>query len=160
MAIFCCRSRMDGRKRCGSRAPPRMPPTILISSKATKGRASCEVLITPTTGRDPKFNSPEALKRLAETRGKPMLSTSKALNVQQFKGDSANGSYFTLTDKAPGPGEFENMTACFVGVGDLLLATTILHHQKDAPELKLAVDMLKGAQAGATNQLTRPMPGR
>ena len=131
------------------RQPPGAPPTVVIAPKAP-GRV-CEVMITPMTGRDPKFTSPEALKRWAQLRGKPMLRTAKeqALEIHDFKGDSAAGSYFTLTDKAPGPGEFEYMTTCFVGVGDLLLTATILHHQKDAPELKLALDMLKGAKQSA-----------
>jgi hypothetical protein len=130
-----------------SRAPG-MPPTIVLSPKAAAGkRADCEMLITPMSGRDPKFNSPESLKKLAELRGKQMVRTSKEqkLELQELKGTAATGYYFTFTDKAPGPGEFECMTAGFVGLGDLFLNVTILHHQKDAPERDVALDVLKGA---------------
>jgi hypothetical protein len=127
---------------------PAVAPTITLSPKAEAGkRADCELLITAVPVRDASFNRPDALKKMVEMSGKGMLegSKEKTLEVQELKGEAASGYVFTLTDKAPKPGEFEFVTEGCMGVGDLLLTVTILHHQKDAPQRGVAMEIVKGA---------------
>ena len=130
--------------------PPRpdFPPTIELTGDGKKFL----VLITPipSRGTDPDFNSPAKLRKIAEGQGHKMLATSKeqSLSIEEIKGEKAVGYYWTLTDKAPDPGSFEYATTAFVGVGDLILSVTILHHDKDAAERKAAIEMLTGASQG------------
>lgn len=127
--------------------PPRpgIPPTIELTTDGKKFL----VMITPlpSRGGEADFNSAEKVRAIAEAQGRRMLPTAKetALVLEAFKGEKAVGSYWTFTDKAPDPGSFECATTAFVGVGDLLLSVTILHHDKGSPERQLALDMLKGA---------------
>jgi hypothetical protein len=130
---------------------PNLPPTIKFS--AMDGQF--EMLVTPLWARDGNrnFTSPQNVRKLAEAQGNRMLSGSKeqSLDLQEIKGEKASGYYFTLTDKSPDPGSYEYMTGAFVGVGDLLLSITMLHHQKDVPPRQAGLAMLKSAsqQKGA-----------
>jgi hypothetical protein len=128
---------------------PAIAPTVTLSPRTQAGRrADCELLITAVPVRDASFNKPDALKRMVEASGKAMLdgSKEKTLEVAELKGEAASGYVFTLTDKAPKPGEFEFVTEGCMGVGDLLLTVTILHHQKDAPQRGVAMEIVKGAR--------------
>ena len=133
---------------------PDFPPTIELTTDGKKFL----VLITalPSRGGEPDFNSPAKLKTIAEGQGRQMLATAKeqTISVEELKGDKAVGYFWTLTDKAPDPGSFECVTTAFVGVGDLILSVTILHHEKDAPERQAALDMLKAASQKAAVALT------
>jgi hypothetical protein len=124
---------------------PGLPPTIKFSAAG----GQFEMLVTPMTAQNGNadFASPANVKKLAEAQGKRMLSGSKekSLDLQEIKGDKATGYYFTLTDKAPDPGSFEYMTSAHVGVGDLLVTATMLHHQKDLPQCQAGLAMLKSA---------------
>ncbi|HET6250921.1 MAG TPA: hypothetical protein VFE47_24745 [Tepidisphaeraceae bacterium] len=127
-------------------APGRnLPPTIRLATQGEKFL----MLITPLTSQDgdANFNSPAKLREISQTTGKGMLSTARetALDIQELKGDKVVGYYYTLTDKAPAPGSYEYVTSAAVGVGDLMLSVTMLHHEKDLPERTAALEMLKGA---------------
>ena len=138
-------------------APPGLPPTIEFSGE--KGDTfSVQITAIPSRGGDSDFNSPAKLKKIAETLGGRMLSGSKeaALALEELKGDKAAGYVYTLTDKDPAPGSFEYITGGAVGVGDLILSVTILHHHKDAPERQAALDMLKGAKQAKAAPATQP----
>ena len=128
---------------------PGFPTTLKLTTDGKK----FIVLITPvpSTGEDADFNSPAKLRKLAEDRGGQMLATAKeqSLSIVEIKGDNTAGYYWTLTDKAPDPGSFEFATGAVVGVGDLILSVTILHHEKDVLERKAAIKMLQGASQKA-----------
>ncbi|HEX8916573.1 MAG TPA: hypothetical protein VF796_29755 [Humisphaera sp.] len=126
--------------------PPGLPPTIRVEMPGPKG-FSLQMTALPPRG-DPAFNAPERLKQIAERQGQRVLSGSveKELAVQTVKGEQATACLYTLTDKAPNPGAFEYMTSGVVGVGDLLIPVTFLHHQKDTPERTAAIEMLRTAR--------------
>lgn len=52
----------------------------------------------------------------------------------------------SVTDKAPDPGEYRYMTHGAIGVGNLLLSTTILHRVKESESVKDALFMLREAK--------------
>ena len=137
------------------RRPPRagLPPTVEF--EPADGRPDAKgftllITVIPSRG-DPAFNSPERLKRAAEAQGRGMLSSAKEteIKLEEVKGEKATAYLFTVTDKAPDPGSFEYATAGSAGVGDLLLAVTFLHHEKDSADRRAALQMLKTARQGA-----------
>jgi hypothetical protein len=63
-----------------------------------------------------------------------------------MKGINHTGYYFSITDKAPNPGEYRYMTGGSIGVGNLLLNFTILHRVKDAQTVRDALSLLREAK--------------
>ncbi len=124
-----------------------MPPTIIF--KPALGN-DFEVFITVLWGKagEPDFNSPAKVRTLVENDGQKILpkSVENRLVVQQVRGINNIGYFFSLTDKAPNPGEFRYMTRGGMAVGNLLLNVTILYRVKDSPPLREALSMLREAR--------------
>jgi len=126
--------------------PNDLPPTIIFSPPSGE---SFKILITamwsPTDDED--FNKPSKIKSGMERRGLTLLPKAEEteLKLQELKGPSCRGYCFSLTDKAPKPGEYKYMTQGELGLGDLILTFTILTREKN-PEVTLeAKKMLQGA---------------
>jgi hypothetical protein len=124
-----------------------LPPTIEFLPGPPKQFSALITVMPPAENAPADFNSPAKLRELADARVKSMLPSAKetAINLQDLEGEHATGHFFTVTDKRPEPGSFEYATPAVVGVGDLLLSVTILHHQKEAPQRALALELLKSA---------------
>ena len=120
-----------------------MPPTIIF--KPALGN-DFEVLITVLWGTagEKDFNNPAKVRTLVENDGQKILpkSVENRLVVQQIRGINNIGYLFSLTDKAPNPGEFRYITRGGIAVGNLLLNVTILYRVKDSPPLRDALSML------------------
>jgi len=94
-----------------------------------------------------ELDTREALAR----PGKMELSNSveKELNIQDFKGEEATGSYFTLTDKKladtaqPPPGEFKYVTQGCAKLEDLILSFRVVSNQPAGEEKTAALEMIK-----------------
>ncbi|MBC8105712.1 MAG: hypothetical protein H7Z14_03910 [Anaerolineae bacterium] len=135
---------------------PGMPRTVRFTDADNKFEALISVLPPPKGLVD--FNSPQKLRTIAHAQVKQMLTTSKETSValEDLKGASANGFVYTLTDKAPAPGSYEYMTGGVVGVGDLILSTTMLMHEKNPPQRAIALQMLAAAsQVSAVSPSTQ-----
>jgi hypothetical protein len=127
-----------------------MPPTIIFSPK--KGD-DFKVLITvlwDNTGKQ-DFNSPDKIRTYVQEDGQKILpkAVETKLLVQQMRGVNNTGYFFSLTDKAPNPGEFRYMTRGGMAVGNLLLNVTILYRVKDAESVKDALSMIREAKQSA-----------
>lgn len=78
-------------------------------------------------------------------------SVEKKLNIQDFKGEEAAGSYFTLTDKKlvntpqPPPGEFKYVTQGCAKLEDLILSFRVVSNQPAGDEKTAALEMIKSA---------------
>jgi len=124
-----------------------MPPTIIF--KPALGN-DFQVFVTAlwATAGEQDFNSPAKVRTLVENDGQKILpkSAEKRLVVQQIRGINNTGYFFSLTDKAPNPGEFRYITRGGMAVGNLLLNATILYRVKDSPSLKDALSMLREAR--------------
>jgi hypothetical protein len=107
------------------------------------------VIWSKTGGQD--FNSPAKLRALVEQDGQRILpkAVESKLVVQQMRGVQNIGYFFSLTDKAPNPGEFRYMTRGGIGVGNLLLNATILYRVKDSECVKDVLSMLREANQSA-----------
>ena len=124
-----------------------MPPTIIFKPAVGK---DFEVLITVLwdTAGEQDFNSPAKVRTLVENDGQKILpkSVENRLVVQQIRGINNIGYFFSLTDKAPNPGEFRYITRGGIAVGNLLLNVTILYRVKDSQSVKDALSMLREAR--------------
>jgi hypothetical protein len=66
--------------------------------------------------------------------------------VRELKsGASVIGYYYTVTDKAPKPGEFKLMTQGMFGLVDLRVSFTILTNEGQEGTVKEALAMLSSA---------------
>lgn len=127
--------------------PPRgLPPTITFSPPTGD---DFQVLVTALwhPQGDPGFNSLQNIRALLERQGQKLLAQAveKTLVLEELKGKEASGLHYSLTDRAPKPGEYEYMTQGAVGVDELMLMFTILFRRKDAPERQAALEVLETA---------------
>jgi hypothetical protein len=97
---------------------------------------------------EPGFNSPDRVRALLEKDGKRILpkTVETKIVLQELKGVHNIGYYFSVTDKAPDPGEYRYMTQGKIGVGNLLLSFTILTRVKESESAKDALTMLREAK--------------
>lgn len=124
-----------------------MPPTIIFDP--AKGN-DFQVMITVMWGKtgEQGFNSQDNVRTLVEKDGQtllPNISETKIV-LTEIKGVSPSGYYFSVTDKAPDPGEYRYMTRGSIGVGNLLLNFTILHRVRDAQSVRDALAILREAK--------------
>lgn len=125
-------------------SPAGLPPTILLHPGSG---SDFKVLITPLPMRDRSSSDPETLRRRVESEGQSMLRTAveDKIVLQEVRGPAAVGYFYSLTDKAPKPGEYEFLTKGVTSVGDLLLSVTILSHTKESESVRDALSMLRGS---------------
>ncbi len=124
-----------------------MPPTIMFNPP--KGN-DFQVIITvlwSKTG-EQGFNGREKVRTLMEKEGQKFLPdvVETRIELQEIQGFDHTGYYFTVTDKAPDPGEYRYMTEGAIGVGTLLLNTKILYRVKASESVKEALAALREAK--------------
>jgi hypothetical protein len=122
-------------------------PTIIFTpAKGNDFQVLITVIWSKTGEQD--FNSPVKIRTLVEQDGQNILpkAVETKLVVQQMRGVNNIGYFFSLTDKAPNPGEFRYMTRGGIAVGNLLLNATILYRVKDSESVKDALSMLREAK--------------
>jgi hypothetical protein len=88
-----------------------MPPTLIFNP--AKGN-DFQVLITvlwSKTG-EQRFNSQDKVRTLVEKDGQKLLPNAVETKIifQEIQGVDHTGYYFSVTDKAPDPGEYRYMT--------------------------------------------------
>ena len=122
------------------------PTIIFIPAKGNDFQVLITVIWSKTGEQD--FNSPVKIRTLVEQDGQNILPKAVETNlvVQQMRGVNSIGYFFSLTDKAPNPGEFRYMTRGGIAVGNLLLNATILYRVKDSESVKDALSMLREAK--------------
>lgn len=125
----------------------KMPPTIIFNP--AKGD-DFQVMITVLWGKtgDQDFNSQKKARTFVEKDGQKLLPKAAEPNValQEIKGVNHAGYYFSITDKAPNPGEYRYMTRGAIGVGNLFLNFTIFHRVKDSQTVRDALSVLREAK--------------
>jgi hypothetical protein len=125
----------------------KMHPTIIFNP--ARGN-DFQVLITVLWGKtgDQDFNSQEKVRTFVEKDGQKLLPNAVEPNIvlQEIKAVNNAGYYFSITDKAPNPGEYRYMTRGAVGVGNLFLNFTILHSVKDSQSVRDALSVLQEAK--------------
>lgn len=70
----------------------------------------------------------------------------RAAVLEEFRGPEASGYVFTLTDRAPGPGEFVYLTQGSYGLGELQVVFTLLSRDARPEGKERALRMLREAR--------------
>jgi hypothetical protein len=125
----------------------KMPPTLIF--KPASGD-DFQVLVTVLWSNkgEPDFNSQSKVRILVEKDGQKLLpqTVETKIELKEIKGVNNIGYYFSITDKAPNPGEYRYMNRGAIGVGNLLLNATILHRVKESESIKDALFLLREAR--------------
>jgi hypothetical protein len=124
-----------------------MPPTLIFSpAKGNDFQVTISVLWGKTGDQD--LNSREKARTFVEKDGQKLLpkTAEGKIVLQEIKGVSHSGYYYSVTDKAPDPGEYRYMTRGAIGVGSLFLNFTTLHRVKDSQAVRDALSILREAK--------------
>jgi hypothetical protein len=107
--------------------PGRLPPTIEFSQKVG---SAFSMLVTPMWPAKGNIKLPDGdnLRKSVQEGADRIASgaVEKMINLIELNGPSAYGYYFSVTDRAPKPGEYKYLTQGHVRVGDLMVIFTIL----------------------------------
>jgi hypothetical protein len=87
----------------------------------------------------------EELREITREGAGDVLSRSveTTVDLKEFSTDDRVGFYYSLTDRAPAPGEFRRLTSGMVRIKDLVASFTILYNEPDAPAVATFLDALK-----------------
>jgi hypothetical protein len=124
-----------------------MPPTFIFNpAQGNDFQVTISVLWEKTGDKD--FNSQEKARTFVEKDGQKLLPNTAEgkIVLQEIKGVSHSGYYFSVTDKAPNPGEYRYMTRGAIGVGKLFLNFTILHRVRDSQAVRDALSIFREAK--------------
>lgn len=130
------------------KSSPQFPPTISFHPSSGSG---FKVLITPFW--PPKAaarTTPEELKSYLSAAAIQALSQSieKNVNLHSLNGSGVFGSYFSVTDRAPKPGEYKYMTQGLLSLGELHVTFTVLTNEEGQYVVPQVLEMLRGAKYG------------
>ncbi len=127
-----------------------MPPTIIFKP-ASGDDFEVSVMVLWSKKGEQGFNNADKIRTSIEKEGQKLLpkTVETKIVLQEIKGLKNTGCYFSVTDKAPEPGEYRYMTRGSIGVGNLLLNATILHRVKESESIKEALSMLRDAKQSA-----------
>ena len=122
-----------------------LPPTITLRPQSGEDFA---VLVTPLppAGETSPPPTPQAIREhveLVADKARPQ-AVEQVITIREFRGASGVGYYFSATDKAPRPGEYRFMTQGIFGVGNLIVAFTVLTNEGQQPIVDDALTMMKG----------------
>jgi len=122
-------------------------PTIVLT--AGSGEAF-EVSLTPLWRIQPgapPADLAEIIRRKVEEDAEraKQQSVEKELAIQEMKGVSGTGYYFSATDRAPKPGEFNHMLQGIIRAGEVLVLFTALTHDSGDVIRRESMAMLESA---------------
>ena len=125
---------------------PGMPPTIAFH--AAQGKPF-DVLVTPLWRTQPNAPVPtkEDLRKRVDNAIDAVRNDAVEKDIQaiELQGASGAGYYFTVTDRAPKPGEYKFMTQGMLKVSDLVVTFTILTNDGQQEVTRAALGMLRTA---------------
>ena len=124
-----------------------LPPTIVFSPR---DGTSFQILITPlfSPRKGVVMPTPDQIKRIVQRTAEHVQSQAvqKTISINELKGPSAIGYYFSVTDRSPKPGEYKYMTQGMLRVGELVPTFTILTNDGAESVVADSLSMLRGAK--------------
>lgn len=139
----------DWQERIQRAAEPSDPPLIEITPAS--GNAFRIVLspVWPTSPQDKLPDAP-AIREIMVTGSKAakVEAVETEIPVLDVRGMQALGSYFTATDKDPGPGDYLNLTQGLVRLGDICVAFRVFSNGPRAAVLEPALRMVRMMRNG------------
>jgi len=92
--------------------------------------------------------TPESLKTTVATGAEEPLrhAVETEAVLKELRGAETRGFYYSLTDRAPGPGEYKYLSQGSFLTGELLTVFTILHREPACPEKETVLQMFAQAK--------------
>jgi hypothetical protein len=124
------------------------PATMFLHIAPAKGKGF-DVQLT-VVWLDPENlakTTPESIKANTERTGNGVLlqAVEKTLTLQELRGTQSVGTYYSLTDRKPAPGDFKGLTQGSFLTGELLSAFTIHSDNPSSSDVKQLLRMLADA---------------
>jgi hypothetical protein len=121
-----------------------LPLTIIFAPTEGNDFQGLITVLWDTVG-ESDFNNPEKVRTLVEKDGKKVLprAVESTIVLKEIRGPQNTGYFYSLTDKAPKPGEFRYITRGEMIVRNLILNVTILHRVKESEAVREALFMLR-----------------
>lgn len=123
-----------------------LPPSIMFLPKSA---TSFQVLMTPLWS-DSEKAAPDQqsiknnIGRIIEQM--KSISVEKEIPIRELKGVAGAGYYFSMTDKAPKPGEFISMTQGMYQLGELLITFTVFWNEGSRDASDETIRILESAR--------------
>jgi hypothetical protein len=116
-------------------------PVVTVRFSPEKGD---EFTVLTTFGRPEGTNT---LRAEVEQAARKLIGASEEgrADIKTLKGEQAEGYYFSLTDKAPKPGEWKYLAQGAFRIGDLLVAFTILSNDSSQRIREVGLEMMRSA---------------
>jgi hypothetical protein len=146
------------------------PASVLLRIRPAAGEAFL-VQVTTVWLEPEKMasNTPEKLRADVRRIADKLLSQAveKEAVIEELRGEQALGYHYSLTDRAPKPGEHKYLTQGMLVTGELLTIFTILYHDPKLPEKARILRMFggatymkaaKAAEAGTADRFSFDMP--
>lgn len=129
------------------RQPPnKLPPTIVFTPRNGN---SFQVLMTPMWAFREGITMPNLseIKKNVQQSAKEVSAQAveNSIPIRKVKGKQGGGHYFTVTDRAPKPGEYKYMTQGMIRIGELAATFTILSNDEAKNVVANAIKMLSTA---------------
>lgn len=131
-------------------SPGETKPPVITFYKKDKNQGELFQLNISTLwddGFERDITSPEQIRALVEETGMNILEYSKEeeLKLIPLNGSQGEGYYFILSDKAPGPGEYEYLMQGALSVGEILVVFSLFTQEPDSPYQNNTLKMLRDA---------------
>ena len=149
-----------------------IPVSWTVESRAIADPASIFLHIAPAKGKDFDVQltvvwmnpanlartTPESIKANTERTGNGVLlgAVEKTLSLQELRGTQSVGTYYSLTDRKPAPGEFKGLTQGSFLTGELLSAFTILSDNPSSSDVRQLLKMLSEATHVKASEAVTP----
>jgi hypothetical protein len=130
-----------------------LPPTITLRPKTGEDFAVLVTPLPPAGENSPPPNT-EAIREHVQRvldKARPQAGE-QVITIRELRGTAGAGYYFSATDRAPKPGEYQFMTQGIFPVGNLIVAFTVLTNGGQQAIVDDALTMIRGAvraKAGA-----------
>ena len=120
--------------------------TFTLKLTPPEGQGAGIVMITVLRG---PMKEPD-VRALVERQGRALLPTAveQSLQLEELRGEQVRGFHYSLTDRAPKPGEHVHLTQGAASTGNVSLSFTILAPGPQAPARQAGLDFLRGTRAG------------
>jgi hypothetical protein len=120
--------------------------TFTLTLTPPGGKEAGIVMITVLRG---PMKEPD-LRALVERQGRALLPkvVERSLQLEELRGEQVRGFHYSLTDRAPKPGEHAHLTQGAASTGSVALSFTILAPGPQAPARQAGLDLLRGTRAG------------
>ena len=113
--------------------------TLFLHISPTKGNSfDAQITVVWLNAANLGSTTPESIKANTERTGNGVLlqAVEKTLTLRELRGVQTFGTYYSLTDRIPAPGEFKHITQGSFLTGELLCAFTIHSESPNPSEVK------------------------